>query len=86
MATHAVTLRSPHAHARIASITVSAALARSGVLAMQNAVRPDEISDQPGSDKTWVAFFSRTFLSPDTKRPPLSATHVNLSSNHDERD
>jgi len=47
MATHAVTLRSPHAHARIASmsITVSAALARSGVLAMLNAVWPDEISD-----------------------------------------
>jgi hypothetical protein len=34
MATHAVTLRSPHAHARIASIAVSAALARSGVLAI----------------------------------------------------
>ena len=34
MATHAVVLRSPHAHARIASITVSAALARSGVLAI----------------------------------------------------
>ena len=51
MATHAVTLRSPHAHARIASITVSAALARSGVLAMLNAVRPDEISNQPGSTR-----------------------------------
>ena len=47
-ATHAVVVRSPHAHARIASIAVSAALARSGVLAMQNAVRPGEISDQPG--------------------------------------
>ena len=47
MATHAVTLRSPHAHARIPSIAVSAALARSGALKMLNAVRPDEISDQP---------------------------------------
>jgi CO/xanthine dehydrogenase Mo-binding subunit len=60
MATHAVTLRSPHAHARIASITVSAAVARSGVLAMQNAVRPDEISDQPGRQDVG-SFFSRTF-------------------------
>jgi carbon-monoxide dehydrogenase large subunit len=33
-ATHAVVVRSPHAHARIASIAVSAALARSGVLAI----------------------------------------------------
>jgi CO/xanthine dehydrogenase Mo-binding subunit len=33
-ATHAVVVRSPHAHARIAPIAVSAALARSGVLAI----------------------------------------------------
>lgn len=33
-ATHAVVVRSPHAHARIAPIRVSAALARSGVLAI----------------------------------------------------
>jgi aerobic carbon-monoxide dehydrogenase large subunit len=33
-ATHSVVVRSPHAHARIESITVSTALARSGVLAI----------------------------------------------------
>jgi aerobic carbon-monoxide dehydrogenase large subunit len=34
MATHAVVLRSPHVHARIASITIGAALAQPGVLAI----------------------------------------------------